>query len=179
MRHRSPGQQRLAEFRGGFSLIELIISTLIMGVVLVTALKCVGSVVQSRTFVGDQVIGAALAQDLMAEILSQPYLDPDDPPVFGREGSESGGDRIDFDDVDDYDAWDRTAPEQKDGTKLAGRNDWRRAVAVDYVSPTNLTTTVGTDQDVKRVTITVSKDGRVMATLVGIRANVSLGMGDE
>ena len=98
-------------------MVEVIISTMLVAVVLVGAMDCVGSVLRGRTATSESVRAMHLAQQLMVEIIGQSYEEPVDTPQFGRE-SESGGDRLEWDDVDDYDSWSSSPPETKDGTAL-------------------------------------------------------------
>lgn len=116
--------------RGGFTLMETVMSTFLVSIVLVGSLKMVGGSLQARNIQAQHRGGASLARDLMAEIVHARYEEPDDPPVFGRESSESGGDRADWDDIDDYDGWSSSPPESKDGTELTGYTGWTREVEV-------------------------------------------------
>ncbi len=63
-RHRPP------RANGGFSLVEVSVSTLIVGLLLVSALKSAGMQARSQGIVFDQARGWLLAQDLLAEILA-------------------------------------------------------------------------------------------------------------
>ena len=147
-------------------------SIMIVGGLLVVAMNTAGAAVSGRKKIGDRGKGMLLAEGLMDEILRQAYEEPDDPPTFGRESSESGGNRADYDDVDDYDTWKASPPEAKAGTSMGGYVAWERSVAVDWVNSTNLTGVSGTDTGVKRITVTVTRDGRVVAELVAIRSGV-------
>lgn len=154
--------------RAGFSLIEVVISTLLVGLILVASMKSFGAVLRHRQFSTDRDRAILLAEDLAAEILENGYSDPDETPVFGRE-SESGGVRTDYDDVDDFHNWDATPPEERDGTAMTGLSTWRRTVTVEYVDPNALTITVGSDQGVKRITVNVYNNGQLVATQIAIR----------
>ena len=92
-------------------------------------------------------------------------------PTFGPELSEMGGSRGAFDDVDDYHGWNASPPESRDGTEIPDRDGWQRSVAVDYVKSSDLTTPAAGDQRVKRITVTVTRDGSIVAQLVGIRTD--------
>ena len=94
------------------------------------------------------------------------YEEPVDTPVFGPEATEdAGGNRTEYDDVDDYHGWVAGPPQERDGTALPGLTGWQRSVSVDYVDPDVPETVVGSDQGVKRVTVTVSRDGTPVVTL--------------
>ncbi len=156
--------------RLALSLVEVTISVTIVAVMMVSALSTLWSVVRSRQINQDLQIGQKLAEQLMAEILSKPYEDPDVAPgSFGATGSElAAGDRSRFDDVDDYDGWSASPPEMADGTVIPDRGGWERSVGVVYVSPLALHWVVGVDMGVKRITVTVSRSGEEVTSLVAI-----------
>ena len=152
-----------------FTLAETVMSTLLVGGLLVVALDTVGSARVGHRKMADRGRGQLLAQDLMAEILSQAYEEPVDTPRFGRESSEAGASRALYDDVDDYDNWSSSPPEYKDGTAISGLIDWRRTVVVEYVDSDDLTLAVAMDLGVKRITVDVDHNDQRAASLVAIR----------
>ncbi|MFV2065843.1 MAG: hypothetical protein ACC645_02615, partial [Pirellulales bacterium] len=88
------------------SLVEVAISTLLVGLVVVASMESVGAAFRTWRVVAQQSDAPFLAQQLMTEVLRAEYEEPDEnPPVFGPETSETGGTRALFDDVDDYDNW--------------------------------------------------------------------------
>lgn len=151
----------------GFTLIEAVISIVLVGLLLVAAINTLGATAVSKRNIEHQARGYLLAADLMAEILNQAYEEPVDTVTFGRE-SESGGDRTDWDDIDDYDGWSATPPETKDGLPLDGYDQWTRSVEVAFVNPTDLNA-LSANPGVKRVTVTASFNGVPAAELVAIR----------
>lgn len=151
----SPRQTRT---RCGLSLVEISISTLLIGIILVTSLKTVGAVIRQRSSTADDQLGQLLASQLMSEILKHDYEEPGALPVFGRESFESPGIRENYDDVDDYNNW-FSAPETRDGVAIDGLSNWRRYVKVEFVALNNPSETSVTDQGVKRISVTVFQDG--------------------
>jgi hypothetical protein len=109
----------------------------------------------------------------MTEILQHSYEDPDGSPVFGPEAGETGGTRAAYDDVDDYDGWTATPPQQRDGTAIPKGAGWTREVAVDWVQSNNLTLGSMTDTGVKRITVTVKYNDLVAASLVAVRTSAA------
>lgn len=164
-----PAPTRL--LRRAFSLIEVLVATFIMGVLLVAAMQTVGNSVRAEMSNADRCKGLWLAQELMSEVLVARYVEPEETPEFGPEPLETGGTRSDFDDVDDYHNWTASPPENPDGTQIPDRTDWQRTVVVEYVDANDLTTTVGTDQGVKRITVTVKRSDKTVAELTGIRTD--------
>ncbi len=158
--------KRRQPFRRAFSLPEVIISTFIVGMLLVTAMKVVGTATSGQLDNAEQGRAALLAHALMAEILELSYREPDDPPVFGPESGEgTGNTRNGYDDVDDYHGWTATPPTEKDGTPLPNLTAWQRSVSVIYVNPDAHGTVVGSDQGTKLLTVSVTRDGTAMSTL--------------
>ncbi len=159
--------------RRGFTLVETVVSTLLVGVVVVAALNTVSASMVGRQKMGDRGHAQLLAQDLMVEILQQAYEEPDDTPIFGRESSENGGSREEYDDVDDYHGWSSSPPEYKDGTEIPNLDGWSRSVSVARVDPHDLPGNVGSDTGVKRIVVTVTRHDATLATLVAVRAGAA------
>ena len=157
--------------RRAFSLVEVLIATIIMGLLLVTAMRTVGSSIRAEIANADGCIGLSLAQGLMSEVMAAKYAEPGETPAFGPEASETGGTRSGFDDVDDYHLWNASPPRNRDGTEIPHRAGWQRSVIVEYVDAHDLTTAVGTDQGVKRITVAVKRNDDTVAELVGIRTS--------
>lgn len=157
----------------GLTLAETVVSTMIVGVLLVAALSAVSAARRSEQKLADKMKGAMLAQELMAEILQQAYQDPDLPTlVLAAEANELlAGNRGLFDDVDDYNLWSRSPPEQRDGTAFANLSGWRRSAKVEWVSAANPAQVSLVETGVKRITVTVSRDNAEIAVLTAIRTN--------
>ena len=153
------------------SMVEAAASILIATLVITAALNAVGASILGQHKTGDRRVGHLLAQSLMSEILQQCYEDADDEVIlFGREVGEIAGTRTGFDDVDDYAEWSACPPEDRDGTRLDHRAGWCRSVTVEYAVPTDLTKTAGTDTGIKRITVEVTHNEVVVASLVAVRA---------
>lgn len=168
---RRPFQKRGCKRRRGFSLVEVVVSSMLVGLVLVGAMDCLGAVIRGRMSTSDSGRGEQLAQELMTEILSQSYKEPVDTPTFGRESSESGSSRPDWDDVDDYDGWSAAPPKYRNDNVIFNASGWQRDVTVELIDPANPATVSGTDQGLKRITITVQHNGQVVTRLVALRSD--------
>lgn len=160
--------------QGAFSLAETLISVMLVGGLMVTALNTAGASLTTRKNMSDHGVAQLLAQDLMTEIVQQNYLEPTDPAIFGREAAEPATSRDLYDDVDDYDAWTASPPQNKDGTVIAGMTGWQRTVEVVWVTTNNLRlkNVSGEDTGVKRITVSVFNNNDVqVASLCGVRTN--------
>jgi prepilin-type N-terminal cleavage/methylation domain-containing protein len=160
------------KFQRGLTLIEVVASTMIVSLMAVAALNALAAATKSSNSIGNRAVAAGLADELMSEIMMQSYSDPDGSPVFGHESGESTSVRSAFDDVDDYDGWNASPPQYRDGTVIPDRStDWRQRVAVTYVTPTNPTQTSATDQGAKRIHVTIEYQGVVLADQYAVRTN--------
>jgi len=149
--------------RPALTLVEVVVSTLIVGLMTVAALEGLGATTRSSQSAGNRGIALGLADDLMAEILVTAYSDPNGSAVFGLEPGEAAP-RVNFDDVDDFNGWNESPPKAADGSTIADRTEYRRRVTVQRVVPTNPTqATSGTDQGVKQICVTIECNNVVLA----------------
>ncbi len=166
-----PHTTRQPGSRYAFTLAETVMSVVLVGGLLVVALNTVGDATVGQQKTSDRAVGLLLARDLMDEVLRKAYEDLDGSPLFGLEVGESSVSRAGFDDVDDYHGWTASPPEYPDGTALPDRTGWERSIVVEYVDANNLAKVAGSDQDIKRITVTVAHHEVVVCSLVGVRAN--------
>jgi type II secretory pathway pseudopilin PulG len=154
---------------GAFTIIEAVISTIIVAVMLVAALSTVGAsrLIQHETSLVDR--GRLLAESLVSEILQQSYQDPNKPIVFGPESDESTTTRADFDDVDDYHGWSSSPPTAKDGQPLTNSTGWTRTAKMAWINPSDPGEVESTETSAKCITVTASYNNVPQATLVAIR----------
>ncbi len=154
-----------------FTLIEVMMSVIVVGVMFVAVLNTVGSARVGEYKIVERNRGQLLAQDLMAEILQQAYDDPNDPVVFGTESGEGTDNRTDFDDVDDYHGWSKSPLQRRDGTVIPDLDGWGRSVAVVWVNLADLSQTAASDQGAKRMTVSVSHNGLTVASMFAFRTS--------
>lgn len=146
-------------------------STLLVGVVLVGAMNLLGAVVRGRSKATDLARGQQFAQQLMTEVLNMAY----------GEGGSLGPDptvlilvpevRSQFDDVDDFNLYWESPLLTRTGSFIANTSGWRRSVDVAWVDPADPETAVGSDQGVKRITVTVQRSGQTVAQLACLRSD--------
>lgn len=153
-----------------FSLVEVVVSVLVMGVMFVAALNTVGAARSGEYRLAEREQALLLAQALVAEIMQQAYADP--TAGYGSWGigsDELTGNRSLFEDVDDYDDWQASPPQNKDGTAIAWASDFGRAVDVAWVTPGNLSQTSSSETGIKRIVVTVTRGGRTLVSLTAYR----------
>jgi hypothetical protein len=154
--------------------MEVVVSTMIAGFMTVAALNSLGAATRSAISTANRAIAVGLADDLMAEIVSLPYTDPNGTTTFGPDGAESSGPRSVFDDIDDFHGWNQSPPKNRDGATIPDRTDWRQRVEVVRVTPANPTvaTSGTTDAGAKRIRVIIEYRGDVLAEQYAVRTNV-------
>lgn len=155
--------------RSGLALIEAVVSMVVLSIMLVAALNAVGASRLGQLWNADHLKGLSLASDLMTEIMDKSYADPDEIPLFGPEASELLTGRPAFDDVDDYAGFSESPPKDRSGAALSGLTTWVREAAVVLVSAADLGSASVLDVGIKRVTVTVRHNGRIVAKLTAVR----------
>ena len=157
---------------GGFALVEVVISSVVVALMLVAALTTLGAVARNYGMTREYQVGRLLGEMLMSEILQQSYVDPNDPGGFGVEAGEGTTTRVDFDDVDDYDGWSRCPPEGNDGSGVTGADGWTRSVTVRWADVLDPGTDVGADSGLKRIEVSVTDPhGRRQYTVKALRSS--------
>ncbi len=161
-----------------FSLIEVVVSIALVGLVMVASLDTAGNATKTWLAASEEQLAHTLAQELMAEILAQPYSDPDttnDPDLkdFGVEAGESTANRLDFDDLDDYDDWTASPPESRDGSAISAAAGWTRSVVVGKLKQKKVNDTHTddgkNDGGTRLITVTVTDLAGAVTSLKSIR----------
>jgi type II secretory pathway pseudopilin PulG len=163
--------------RSGFGQVEVVVSTVIVGVLMVSSFSTIAASRRSQIFESNRVRGLAIAEALMTEIAQLPTREPSCDCGFGPETGETGTTRINFDDVDDYNNLLDSPPRAKNGTVYAGYSDLRRRVVVSRVSVSDWNVVSTTFAGVYRVTVIVQRGTTEVCRVVGYRTSGSLGSG--
>jgi hypothetical protein len=97
----------------------------------------------------------AIVASIEAHLRSLPYADPRvDSTTIGLDGSEGGGGPQHWNDADDADGW------SGEPLGVAAGSGWIARIEVDFVSATNASSLVGSDQGLKRVLVSIERRGR-------------------
>ena len=155
--------------RRAVSLVEVAVSTLFTGLLLLAALQSVRNSAFTQYKASERATAEFLGDALLAEIIAQAYEEPSGAVSFGRESGESGGSRPNWDDVDDYTGWSESPPQRKDGTTLSDLTTWQRSVTVQWVTAANTTVVSGTETGLKRIVVSVSHNGKVIWNRAALR----------
>jgi hypothetical protein len=156
--------------RRGSAITEVLISSILVGVLVVAALNSVGMVFRTRRFNADRLTGPGLARDVISEILAMPYEDPQNPGgAIGVDAGESASTRTTFDDVDDYHNWSTANAGAANGTARSGYTGWAHQATVTWAE--RVTGTVwASDTGLKRITVTVTSPSGTVTQLHAFRA---------
>jgi prepilin-type N-terminal cleavage/methylation domain-containing protein len=154
--------------RQGLTLMEVVVSTLIVGVMTVAALNGLGAATRSGQLAGNRGIAHGLADDLMNEILNTAYAEPSGAVGIGLDTGETAP-RTNFDDVDDFHNWNQKPPQAADGTTIPNRAAFRQRVTVEKVVPTDPAQVVaGADQGAKRICVMIECNDVELARRVAV-----------
>lgn len=161
--------------RKGWSLLEVVVASLVAGLMLAGAMLTLSAALRSALWTSRTAQAAALAKDLMEDILQTSYRDPDGNPIWGIE-EPSATSRSVLDDVDDYAGWTESPPQARDGTPLEGLSGWQRQVSVANIDPTNLAATLPTNDDrgVRQIRVLVKYQDQTLAELTALRTSSTL-----
>ncbi len=149
--------------RGGFTLVEVAVSVVIVGLLLATSLQVVGAAKIGQYQLTERARGNALAKALLAEITPLGYVEPD---------TETGETRSTWDDVDDYNGLSESPPTFKDGAAMTvpQPSTWKRTVSVGWIDPLTLAA-AASDSGAKKIVVTVTHNGRTVATQTAVRTS--------
>lgn len=165
----------IAKSRFGLSQVEVVVSTVIVSVLMVTSLSSIAASRRSQMAETNGVRGLAIAEALMVEITQLTMRDPACDCGFGAESGETGSNRLAFDDVDDYHNLVDSPPKSRSGTALAGYSDLNRNVTIDLVTIGAWNTTTTTYAGVYRITVRVLRGTTEVSRIVGYRSIGSQG----
>ena len=161
---------RAGQGRLGLSSVEVVVSRAIIATSVAASLRAFGSYAMGRRAFEERAVAIELANQLMAEINQLPFAEPGSN-TLGLDAGEIASNRSTFDDIDDYHNWDASPPRDRTNAPMTQYEGYRRKVEVVFdtsvPNPPGGAWAAGT---FKRITVRVSKDGKVLATLVTLRS---------
>lgn len=140
--------------RRGFSLIETVLATIIVGVGVMSLMQLFVSCTAQNRLGASMTSAMFLAQNIQEAMADLPFRDPAGTP-FGLEETAQG--LVGFDDVDDFNGWTSAAGNPIDSTRTAlpKLSNYVQAVTVDRVNVNQISQTL-VGEDAVRVTVRVS-----------------------
>jgi len=159
LRARRPSQDE-----SGFTLVELVISIVVISIALTGTLIAMQ---RTNASSADPMIvrqAVSVAEAYLAEILYKPYLDPNSVLC----PAPNAGGRTEYDNICDYDALDDNGARDQNDAAMSGLSRYRVRVDVD---PNATLGALSGPTDVVRIDVRVTHPDRVDFTLSGYRAN--------
>lgn len=153
--------------RRAITLAETVISTLLIGFVIVSTLSIVGPIARSTTVHADKLVAANLANEMAEEVSTKLFIDPFalTPDDIGFDADDSIFLRTNYDDIDDFDGWSSSPPKHSFGGLMSTMTEWTRSVKVVHVLLADPSAESATNTGLKKVTVEVSKNGTVLASI--------------
>lgn len=160
-------KRQRAQFETGFTLLEALLASVVLA--MAVGAMTMPFVAGARNEQDDarRTLAVALAQEMMEEVLAKPFED-DDEVAHLAVGPDAGErDRSDFDNMDDYDAYEEAAGAiaNLDGQVIqdAAAAGLSRHVTASYVYVTGQTTE--NDPNFLRATVEIRHDGQTIVRL--------------
>ena len=155
----------------GFTQVELAVSVVIVGVLLIACLNSIAASRRSHYAESARVKGGILAENLMAEIYNLPLREPSCDCGFGPESGESGSSRQLLNDIDDYSNLVDSPPKRRNGMELDGFNGWSRIVTIQRVPTNDWNSIYSSYQGVYRIIVAIKRGETTIFNLVGYRTD--------
>ena len=155
-----------------FTVVEAVCCVIIVAVMLVAAMNAIAASAKARSIQRRQALSSALGKQLLGEIMQSRYQDPNQTTVLlGPELGETT--RSQYNDVDDYNGWIESPPQDRNGKALPGLAGWTRSVAVAWVTPANPANTSALESGLKRITVTVTSPTGQVSQETALRSQYS------
>jgi MSHA pilin protein MshD len=158
--------------RHGITIAETVISMLLISFVLVSTLSIIAPISRSGTVHANKLVATNLASELAEEISTKFWTSPilDDPDSIGPGAGEV---RSTFDDIDDYNGFSSSPPSLSSGSTNFALTGWSRSVKVTHVQVSDPSIESPTYTGLKKVIITVTKDGTALATHTSLHSHAA------
>lgn len=158
--------------RRAITMAETIVSSLLIGLVLVGTIQLVGPLTRAGTVSSDRLVASGLARELSEEIATKLFITQSDADR-DRLGAESGESRSGYDDIDDYHGMKNSPPELSNEFVISHLTGWRRDVEVAHVTIDDPSVDSAEYTGLKRVTVTVSKNGVELAQVISLHGRAA------
>ena len=174
----------------GFTLVEVLVASTIVGTVFVAALMSMQVSSQGNEAADEMTTAIMLAQQVRTMVMNMPFRDLDDGDWDKDPGSDGSSPDVSIDDMDDLLGHTYKPPRSavpidasgtnRLGTLLEGYNDWSQTVAITYRNPSNIAElTHNADSlpanadisDIAMVQVTIKKNDDVIYVTEWIVAN--------
>ena len=167
MTQRPSGPRRIDGFdrRTGFSLLEVMIATVLVGIGVAALMIATQSSTQVNAAGRDITQATFLAQEIREWTLKLPFSDQDAADEDNPPGPDGLDPQTFVDDLDDLMDVTYSPPRDASGQPISGMENWSQHIALEWKNPDSLTTTVAPGfSDVIRITVAVAQQGRDVLT---------------
>ena len=155
--------QRSYSGRGGFTLIEALIASAIVGLGLTAMLMASKSGTQVNASARDITQAINLGQEVREWTLKLPFLDPDTPD--NPPGPDGASPQTFVDDLNDLMNVTYSPPRDANGQAISDMTGWSQQITLSWRDPENLSETV-TDgaSEIIYVEVEISYEGQLVTT---------------
>ena len=176
--------------RSGFTLVEVLVASTIVGTVFVAALMSMQVSSQGNEAADEVTTAIMLAQQVRTLVMNMPFRDQDEGDWNKNPGPDGSSPDVWVDDMDDllghtYNPPRSAVPVDASGTNhlgtvMEGYNDWSQTVSITYRNPKNIAElTHNADalpdnvdiSDIAMVQVTIKKNDEVIYVTEWIVAN--------
>lgn len=146
---------------GGFTLAEIVVTTVLAGIFFVAAMAALQAGTQSNIAASDIAVANTLINEIKEWTVDLPFTDPD-PHDFGKPpGADSYSQGVPYvDDIDDLLNATFTPPRDSQGDPIADLPRWSQHIGITWRDPADINTLVWNGSStVVYVEVTARKDG--------------------
>jgi type II secretory pathway pseudopilin PulG len=148
--------------RGGFTLLEVGLATMIIGLGVMAVLQLAAKLTVSQDNAVDVTQAINLANNIHELFFNLHFADPVTPTHWGPESGET---LATYNDNDDFDGSVFSPPIDTERNTISNLTNWSQSISVQSVDPNSITSTVpdGTTS-MERITVTIQHQGQTVYT---------------
>ena len=155
--------QRSYSGRGGFTLIEALIASIIVGLGITALLMASKSGTQVNASARDITHAINLGQEVREWTLKLPFQDPDTPD--NPPGPDGSSPQTFVDDLDDLKSVTYSPPRDASGQAISDMTGWSQQITLSWRNPTNLSEAVSDGaSEMIYVEVVISHEGQSVLT---------------
>jgi prepilin-type N-terminal cleavage/methylation domain-containing protein len=146
--------------RRGFTLMEVAMGTMIIGLGVVSVLQLTAKLTVSQVGAVDMTVAVNLANNIHELFYNLHFADPVTPAHWGPETGET---LATYNDNDDFDGSSFSPPIDTERNTLSNLSGWTQSISVQSVDPNHITSTVPNGStSMERITVTISHLGQTV-----------------
>ena len=155
--------------RGGFTLIEAMVATAIVGVGVSAMMMASQSGTRVNADSQEQTRAVFLAQEVREWVASLPFKDPDPGQQDNPPGPDGSSPQVFVDDVDDMKDVTYSPPRDAQGTAIAALAGWSQKIKMTWVSPADFSAALADGaSNVIKVRVDILRNAKTVLTTTWI-----------